>query len=54
MCIRDSDELVFEVAPGELEQLKALVVDHMSNVAELSVPFEVHVGVGTNWNTAGH
>jgi DNA polymerase I len=54
MLLQVHDELVFEVAPGELDQLKALVVNHMSGVAELSVPFDVHVGVGKNWNQAGH
>ena len=48
------DELVFEVAAGELEALKALVVDRMSNVAQLSVPLEVHLGVGKTWHEAGH
>ena len=54
MLLQVHDELVFEVAPGELDQLKALVVEQMNGVAELSVPFEVHVGVGVNWNQAGH
>ena len=48
------DELVFEVAKGELEDLQALVVDKMSNVAQLSVPLEVHLGVGRTWHEAGH
>jgi len=48
------DELVFEVAKGELEQLKKLAVHEMENVVELSVPLEVHVGVGKSWDAAGH
>ena len=48
------DELVFEVAKGELEQLKALAVHEMENVVELSVPLEVHLGVGKSWDSAGH
>jgi DNA polymerase-1 len=46
--------LVFEVAPGELEVLTALVTQEMSQVVEFSVPLEVHVGVGRNWDEAGH
>lgn len=48
------DELVFEVAKGELEQLKVLAVHEMENVVELSVPLEVHLGVGKSWDSAGH
>jgi DNA polymerase-1 len=54
MLLQVHDELVFEVAPGELEQLKTLVTNRMDKVVELSVPLEVHVGVGTNWDLAGH
>lgn len=54
MLLQVHDELVFEVARGELERLKALVIDHMSNVATLSVPLEVHIGVGSTWDAAGH
>jgi DNA polymerase-1 len=48
------DELVFEVAKGELEQLKKMAVHEMENVVELSVPLEVHLGVGKSWDAAGH
>ena len=54
MLLQVHDELVFEVAPGELETLKALVVDNMSNVVELSVPLEVQIGIGASWDAAGH
>lgn len=54
MLLQVHDELVFEVAAGELESLTALVTKHMSEVVELSVPLEVHVGVGKNWDEAGH
>lgn len=54
MLLQVHDELVFEVARGELDALKALVVMHMANVVELSVPLEVHLGVGTSWDKAGH
>jgi DNA polymerase-1 len=54
MLLQVHDELVFEVAAGELEALKALVVEKMQNAAELSVPLDVHLGVGANWDEAGH
>ena len=54
MLLQVHDELVFEVAPGELESLKAMVVEQMQNVVELSVPLEVHLGVGKTWDAAGH
>jgi DNA polymerase-1 len=54
MLLQVHDELVFEVAPGELEQLKAIAIDCMSNVVKLSVPLEVHVGIGKTWDAAGH
>ena len=54
MLLQVHDELVFEVAPGELERLKAIAIDCMSNVVKLSVPLEVHVGIGKTWDAAGH
>ena len=54
MLLQVHDELVFEVAPGELEPLRALVVEAMERVVVLSVPLEVHLGVGKTWETAGH
>jgi DNA polymerase-1 len=54
MLLQVHDELVFEVAPGELETLKTMVVDQMQNVVELSVPLEVHLGIGKTWDAAGH
>ena len=54
MLLQVHDELVFAVAPGELEQLKNIALEKMKNVAALSVPLEVHVGIGMNWELAGH
>lgn len=54
MLLQVHDELVFEVAKGELEALKSLVVDKMSNVVKLSVPLDVQVGIGRSWDEAGH
>jgi DNA polymerase-1 len=54
MLLQVHDELVFEVAKGELQTLRALVVEKMSNVVKLSVPLEVQVGTGRSWDEAGH
>lgn len=54
MLLQVHDELVFEVAKGELDKLTALVVDQMSHVVELSVPLEVQIGVGKSWDQAAH
>ena len=54
MLLQVHDELVFEVAKGEFEALKKLVVEKMSNVVKLSVPLDVQVGTGRSWDEAGH
>ena len=54
MLLQVHDELVFEVAAGELEKLRELVVHEMANVVELRVPLEVHVGIGKSWDAADH
>ena len=48
------DELVVEIAPGEAEAVKEIVIESMASAAELSVPLDVHLGSGTNWRSAGH
>ncbi|MQA05717.1 MAG: DNA polymerase I [Streptosporangiales bacterium] len=54
MLLQVHDELVFEVAPGELEALRELTVRQMADAYELSVPLEVSVGTGHDWDAAGH
>ncbi|GII02519.1 DNA polymerase I [Planobispora takensis] len=54
MLLQVHDELVFEVAPGELEPLRELVRDRMNAAYSLRVPLEVSVGVGRTWEDAGH
>ncbi|PSK26837.1 DNA polymerase I [Nocardia seriolae] len=54
MLLQIHDELVFEVAPGERDQLESLAREHMSNAIDLSVPLEVSVGVGRSWDSAAH
>ena len=48
------DELVLEVADGELEQVEQIVRDQMAGAADLSVPLDVSVGTGRTWHEAAH
>lgn len=52
MLLQVHDELVFEAPTDEVESLTLLVRDAMSDVAELAVPLEVDVSVGSNWAEA--
>ncbi|MEU4698499.1 DNA polymerase I [Nonomuraea dietziae] len=54
MLLQVHDELVFEVAPGELETLRQVVTDQMNSAYSLRVPLEVSVGIGRTWEDAGH
>lgn len=54
LLLQIHDELLIEVAPGELESVRELVSDAMDTAVELSVPLEVSVGVGRSWRDAGH
>jgi DNA polymerase-1 len=54
MLLQVHDELVFEVAPGELDVLTGIVRERMGHAAELSVPLEVQIGTGANWDAAAH
>ncbi|WP_434740942.1 DNA polymerase I [Micromonospora sp. SH-82] len=54
MLLQVHDELVFEVAPGERTALEELVRGRMGDAYPLSVPLEVSVGEGRDWNSADH
>jgi len=54
MLLQVHDELLFEVADGEREQLEALVREKMGGAYPLDVPLEVSVGYGPSWDTAAH
>lgn len=49
MLLQVHDELIFNVVPGELPQLRELVVREMSGAFSGTVPLEVSAGTGTNW-----
>jgi DNA polymerase-1 len=48
------DELVVEVAPGEWDAAERIVRERMGDAAELSVPLDVQIGRGADWDEAGH
>ncbi|MGX1791752.1 DNA polymerase I [Microbacterium sp. NPDC055312] len=48
------DELVVEVAAGEWDAVESIVRDRMAGAAELTVPLDVQVGRGRDWNEAAH
>ncbi|AGF72346.1 DNA polymerase I [Corynebacterium halotolerans YIM 70093 = DSM 44683] len=48
------DELVVEIAPGELEQVREIVEREMDGAITLLVPLEVSAGSGPNWDVAAH
>lgn len=54
LLLQVHDELVLEVAAGEREAVERLVTEQMGSAADLSVPLDVQIGVGTSWYDAGH
>lgn len=48
------DELVVEIAPGELDQVQEIVEREMDASISLRVPLEVSAGTGDNWDAAAH
>ncbi len=49
MILQVHDELLFEVPPDELEEMKGLIEEIMPQAMDLSVPLKVEVKVGRNW-----
>jgi DNA polymerase-1 len=54
MLLQVHDELVFEIAPGEQADVESLARREMAAAYPLRAPLDVSVGVGANWDTAGH
>jgi DNA polymerase-1 len=48
------DELVLEIAPGERDDVEALVRREMGHAVEMDVALDVSVGVGRSWHDAAH
>ncbi|MDA1353539.1 MAG: DNA polymerase I [bacterium] len=53
MVIQVHDELVFDGVVGEEQALRDLVVNEMSNAAQLSVPLVVDAELGKSWSFIG-
>ena len=49
MLLQVHDELVFEVHPDEIEDLKKLVAEEMIGALPLTVPIEISMDTGDNW-----
>ncbi|MEN3038221.1 MAG: DNA polymerase I [Candidatus Kryptonium sp.] len=49
MILQVHDELVFDVSPDEVEQMKEIVLEKMQNALQLDVPLVVELGVGKSW-----
>ncbi|MDH6422609.1 DNA polymerase I [Aurantimicrobium minutum] len=54
LLLQVHDELVLEIIESEREQVEKIVTDRMSHAAKLSVPLDVQIGIGQNWNEAAH
>lgn len=52
MIMQVHDELVFEVAAGDVESTRDAIRHCMTAVATLAVPLVVDIGVGDNWDQA--
>ncbi|MDZ7661363.1 DNA polymerase I [Thiohalophilus sp.] len=52
MIMQVHDELVFEVRDDAVDEATRVIRDNMVRAAELSVPLEVDIGVGDNWDEA--
>ena len=52
MTMQVHDELVFEVAKDKLEEVTAVIKKIMEEAVALSVPLEVNVDSGENWDVA--
>jgi DNA polymerase-1 len=52
MILQVHDELLFEAAPDELDELKNIVKHEMENAFPLNVPVIADLGTGKNWAEA--
>ncbi|MFB3100167.1 MAG: DNA polymerase, partial [Gammaproteobacteria bacterium] len=46
------DELVFEIPENKVKMLEPEIRNIMTHAAELSVPLQVDIGTGNNWDAA--
>ncbi|MEY3696433.1 MAG: hypothetical protein RJA41_83 [Actinomycetota bacterium] len=54
LLLQVHDELVLEVAPGEKSEISKIVKAGMESAVSMSVPLEISMGFGQNWDAAAH
>lgn len=54
MLMTVHDELIFEVDASEADEVEEIVTTRMAGGADLSVPLEVQLGHGRDWDAAAH
>jgi DNA polymerase I len=54
LLLQVHDELIIEVAPGEADLVKEIVIREMESAYPLDVTLDVNVGVGKNWDEGAH
>lgn len=54
MLMTVHDELIFEVDASETDEVEEIVTSRMAGAADLTVPLEVQLGHGTDWDAAAH
>lgn len=52
LLLQVHDELLIEAKEGELEQVKAILLEEMQSASELAVPLEVDMHTGMDWYAA--
>ncbi|MBI1823843.1 MAG: DNA polymerase I, partial [Nitrospirae bacterium] len=52
MVLQIHDELLFEAAENDLDEIKGFIRKEMEEIIKLSVPITVDIGVGHNWREA--
>jgi len=54
LLLQVHDELIIEVAPGEADLVKEIVIREMESAYPLDVTLDVNVGIGKNWDEGAH
>lgn len=52
MLLQVHDELIFNVYNDEIDKVKDIVYNTMTNIYNLEVPLDVHIEIGNNWYEA--
>ena len=52
MILQVHDELIFNVYDDEIDKVKEIVYNTMTNVFDLKVPLDVDIELGNNWYEA--